>query len=37
MKEGEFLGKVLKKIEQEWISNNFKISKNRIEEIIQLY
>ena len=31
------MGKVLKKIEEEWIRNNFKISKNQVQEIIQLY
>ncbi len=36
MKEGPILGKVLKKIEDEWIDNNFKISKDRVKEIIQL-
>ena len=36
MKEGLTLGKVLKMIEDEWINNSFKISKDRIKEIIQL-
>tara|TARA_B100000575_G_C23080138_1_gene622295 strand:- start:174 stop:1436 length:1263 start_codon:yes stop_codon:yes gene_type:complete len=36
MKEGETLGKVLKIIEEEWIKNSFKISENRIREIIKL-
>ena len=36
MKEGLALGKVLKMIEDEWINNNFKISKDRVKEIIQL-
>ena len=35
MKEGVLLGEVLKKIEQEWVENNFKISSNRVEEIIK--
>ncbi len=35
MKEGESLGKVLNLIEKEWIDNSFKISKNRIIEIIR--
>ena len=35
MKEGVLLGEVLKKIEQEWVDNNFKISNNRVEEIIK--
>jgi len=34
MKEGVLLGKVLRKIEEEWIDNNFKISDERIQEII---
>jgi tRNA nucleotidyltransferase/poly(A) polymerase len=37
MQQGAIMGKVLKKIEEEWIKNNFKISKNQIHEIIQLY
>ena len=36
MKEGSALGKVLKEIEEEWINNNFKISKNRVKEIIKI-
>ena len=36
MKEGFALGKVLKIIEDEWISNGFNISKDRIKEIIKL-
>ena len=35
MVEGETLGKVLNDIEKEWIDNSFKISKNRITEIIK--
>ena len=35
MQEGSLIGKVLKEIEDEWIKNNFKISKERIKEIIQ--
>jgi tRNA nucleotidyltransferase/poly(A) polymerase len=35
MKEGSTLGKVLKIIENEWIINGFKISKNRVKEIIK--
>jgi poly(A) polymerase len=35
MREGTTLGKVLKKIEGEWIENGFKISKGRIKEIIK--
>ena len=37
MQQGAIMGKVLKKIEEEWIKNNLKISKNQIHEIIQLY
>jgi poly(A) polymerase len=36
MKEGLAIGRVLEIIEEEWINNNFKISKNRIKEIIRL-
>ena len=36
MKEGLKLGRVLKMIEEEWIANGFKISKNRVVEIIKL-
>ena len=36
MKEGSALGKVLKMIEEEWINNSFKISKDRVKEIIKL-
>ena len=36
MKEGLLIGRVLKKIEEEWINNNFKISKDRVKEIIEL-
>jgi poly(A) polymerase len=35
MKEGYELGIVLKKIEAEWIDNAFKISKDRVKEIIK--
>ncbi len=37
MKQGAMMGEVLKKVEQEWIKNNFKITKNQIQEIIRLY
>ena len=37
MKEGESLGKVLKKIESEWASNNFEISNERIKDLIKIY
>ena len=36
MKEGLLMGKVLKKIEEEWIKNNFQITKERVKEIIRL-
>ena len=36
MQEGQSLGNVLKTLEKEWINNNFKISNQRIEEIIKL-
>ena len=35
MKEGSTLGKVLKIIEDEWINSGFKISNNRVKEIIK--
>jgi len=35
MREGSELGKVLKIIEDEWIINGFKISKDRVKEIIK--
>ena len=34
MREGVLLGKVLRKIEEEWIENNFNISDDRVKEII---
>ena len=37
MRPGAQMGKVLKKIEEEWIKNNFKVTKNQIQEIIRLY
>jgi len=36
MQEGQSLGNVLKILEKEWIDNNFKISNERIEEIIRV-
>ncbi len=36
MQEGENLGKVLKIIEKEWINNSFKISNDRVKEIIRV-
>ena len=35
MQEGQSLGNVLKTLEREWINNNFKISKERVEQIIK--
>ena len=35
MREGVLLGKVLRKIEEEWMKNNFKISDDRVQEIIK--
>ena len=32
MQEGEDLGNVLNKIEEEWLNNGFKISKDRIKK-----
>ena len=37
MQECSLMGKVLKEIEREWMTNNFKISKERIKEIIRLH
>ena len=37
MKQGSQMGKVLKKIEKEWINNNFKISDEKMKEIIRLH
>ena len=37
MQRGVTMGKALKKIEAEWIRNNFKITKNQVQEIIRLY
>ncbi len=36
MQEGQKLGNVLKILEKEWINNNFKISNERVEEIIKV-
>ena len=36
MREGQILGNVLKTLEKEWINNNFKISNERVEEIIKI-
>ena len=37
MRQGSSVGKVLKAIEEEWIKNNFQISKKRVKEIIQIH
>ena len=37
MKQGSQMGKVLEKIEEEWIKNNFKISEDQMKEIIRLH
>ena len=34
LKEGKLLGIVLKEIEEKWLDNNFKISHNQIEKIV---
>ena len=34
--QGVLVGHVLKKIEEEWIENNFKISEERVKEIVKL-
>ena len=36
MQQGSLMGIVLKEIEEEWIKNNFKITKERVREIIAL-
>ena len=36
MQQGSLIGKVLKEIEEEWLKNSFKISNERVREIIQL-
>ena len=36
MQQGSLIGKVLKEIEEEWIKNSFKISNERVREIIKL-
>ena len=37
MQQGSLMGKALKKIEEEWIQNNFQITKQRVKEIISSY
>ena len=36
MQEGQMLGNVLKTLEKEWINNNFKISNEKVEELIKI-
>ena len=37
MQEGLLMGKVLKKVEEEWIKNNFHITKEKVKDIIRLH
>ena len=37
MQQGSQMGKVLKKIEEKWIKNNFQISEEQMKEIIRLH
>ena len=37
MQQGSQMGKALKDIEEEWIKNNFQITKERVKEIISSY
>ncbi|MDC3157138.1 CCA tRNA nucleotidyltransferase [Candidatus Pelagibacter bacterium] len=37
MKQGSQIGRVLKKIEEEWIKNDFQISEDQMKEIIRLH
>ena len=37
MEEGEKLGKVLNILEEEWLSNDFKISKEKVKDLIKSY
>ena len=37
MQEGPLMGKVLRDVEEEWIQNNFHITKERVKEIIHSY
>ena len=34
MQQGALMGKVLNQVEEEWIKNNFKITEDRVKEII---
>ena len=35
LKEGKLLGSILREIEEQWLDNNFKISKDQIEDIVK--
>ena len=37
MPQGALIGKVLKKVEEEWLKNDFKITKSRVKEIIKQF
>ena len=37
IQQGALVGKALKEIEEEWIKNNFQITKERVKEIIRSY
>ena len=37
MQQGLLMGKVLKKVEEEWIKNNFHITKEKVKDIIRLH
>ena len=37
MLQGALIGKVLKKVEEEWLKNEFKITKSRVKEIIKQF
>ncbi len=36
LNQGVLIGQVLRKIEEEWVENNFKISEDRVKEIVKL-
>jgi hypothetical protein len=35
MQQGAIIGKVLEKIEEEWIKNDFQITEDRVQELIR--
>ena len=37
MQQGSLIGSALKEIEEEWMKNNFKITDERVKEIIRSY